>query len=123
MADVILIEVAFALPQRQSLLSVSVPVDATVRQAIESSGILRMYPEIDLAQHKVGIWSRTVRLEDTLSSGDRIEIYRPLIADPKDMRKRRADKAKEEGRADKTTGGRLQHKAQEQEDADKDSAL
>ena len=56
MADVILIEVAFALPQRQSLLSVSVPVDATVRSAIESSGILRMYPEIDLTQHKVGIW-------------------------------------------------------------------
>lgn len=106
MADVILIEVAFALPQRQSLLSVSVPVDATVRQAIESSGILRMYPEIDLTQNKVGIWSRTVRLEDGLSAGDRIEIYRPLIADPKDMRKRRADKAKEEGRADKVTGGR-----------------
>jgi len=122
MADVILIEVAFALPHRQSLLSVSVPVDATVRQAIESSGILRMYPEIDLAQHKVGIWSRTVRLEDTLNSGDRIEIYRPLIADPKDMRKRRADKAKEEGRADKVTGGRLQHKSSEQEEADKDSA-
>jgi hypothetical protein len=94
-------------------------VDATVRSAIESSGILRMYPEIDLTQHKVGIWSRTVRLEDTLSAGDRIEIYRPLIADPKDMRKKRADKAKEEGRADKTTGGRpQQHKNHEQDGAD-----
>ena len=119
MADVILIEVAFALPQRQSLLSVSVPVDATVKSAIESSGILRMYPEIDLTQHKVGIWSRTVRLEDSLSAGDRIEIYRPLIADPKDMRKKRADKAKEEGRADKTTGGRpQQHKNHEQDGTD-----
>lgn len=119
MADVILIEVAFALPQRQSLLSVSVPADATVRAAIESSGILRMYPEIDLTQHKVGIWSRTVRLEDTLTAGDRIEIYRPLIADPKDMRKKRADKAKEEGRADKTTGGRpQQHKTHEHDEPD-----
>lgn len=119
MADVILIEVAFALPQRQSLLSVSVPVDATVKSAIESSGILRMYPEIDLTQHKVGIWSRTVRLEDTLSAGDRIEIYRPLIADPKDMRKKRADKAKEEGRADKTTGGRpQQHKNHDYDGSD-----
>lgn len=106
MADVILVEVAYALPQRQALLSVSVPVDATVREAIESSGILRMFPEIDLAVNKVGVWSRTVRLEDALQAGDRIEIYRPLIADPKDMRKRRAEKAKEEGRADKVTGGR-----------------
>ncbi len=106
MADVILVEVAYALPQRQALLSVSVPVDATVREAVESSGILRMFPEIDLTVNKVGVWSRTVRLEDSLQPGDRIEIYRPLIADPKDMRKRRAEKAKEEGRADKVTGGR-----------------
>lgn len=123
MADVILIEVAFALPQRQSLLSVSVPVDATVRQAIESSGILRMYPEIDLTQNKVGIWSRTVRLEDSLTAGDRIEIYRPLIADPKDMRKRRADKAKEEGRADKVTGGRpQQHQSREHDDGETEAS-
>jgi putative ubiquitin-RnfH superfamily antitoxin RatB of RatAB toxin-antitoxin module len=106
MADVILVEVAFALPHKQALLSVSVPVDATVQQAIQQSGVLRMFPEIDLTLHKVGIWSRTVRLTDSLKAGDRIEIYRPLIADPKDLRKRRADKAKEEGRADKVTGGR-----------------
>lgn len=116
MADVILIEVAFALPQRQALLSVSVPVDATVQQAIEQSGILRMFPEIDLTQNKVGVWSRTVKLHDSLAEGDRIEIYRPLIADPKDMRKRRADKAKEEGRADKVTGGRPQHRSGEAAD-------
>ncbi len=123
MADVILIEVAFALPQRQSLLCVSVPVDATVRQAIESPGILRMYPEIALTLHKVGIWSRTVRLEDSLNAGDRIEIYRPLIADPKDMRKGRADKAKEEGRADKVTGGRpQQHHAREEDEGDAEAA-
>lgn len=113
MADVILVEVAFALPGKQALLSVSVPVDATVQDAIQQSGILRMFAEIDLAQNKVGIWSRTVRLTDSLKAGDRIEIYRPLIADPKDLRKRRADKAKEEGRADKVTGGRPHGKAVE----------
>ncbi len=118
MADVILVEVAFALPQKQALLSVSVPLDATVQQAIQQSGVLRMFPEIDLTQNKVGIWSRTVRLTDSLKAGDRIEIYRPLIADPKDLRKRRADKAKEEGRADKVTGGRPHGKAG---DADADS--
>lgn len=116
MADVILVEVAFALPQRQALLSVSVPVDATVQQAIEQSGILRMFPEIDLSLNKVGVWSRTVKLSDPLGEGDRIEIYRPLIADPKDMRKRRADKAKEEGRADKVTGGRPQSRAHDNTD-------
>jgi putative ubiquitin-RnfH superfamily antitoxin RatB of RatAB toxin-antitoxin module len=110
MADVILVEVAFALPHKQALLSVSVPVDATVQDAIQQSGILRMFSEIDLTQNKVGVWSRPVRLTDSLKAGDRIEIYRPLIADPKDLRKRRADKAKEEGRADKVTGGRPQGK-------------
>lgn len=106
MGELINIEVAFALPNRQTLLSIQVPVDVTVAQAIELSGILRSYPMIDLAVNKVGIWSRPVKLTDKVSSGDRIEIYRPLIADPKDMRRRRAEKAKDEGRADHVTGGR-----------------
>jgi len=115
MAESLQVEVVFALPNRQALLTVNVAVGSTVQQAIEQSGILRNFPEINLAENKVGIWSRTVRLTDELKHGDRIEIYRPLIADPKDMRKRRADKAKEEGRADKVTGGRPQAKAAEQE--------
>lgn len=107
MAEQMSVEVVYALPKRQSLLSVQVPIGTTVRQAIERSGVLVTYPEIDLAVNKVGIWSRTVKLDDVLAAGDRVEIYRPLIADPKDMRKKRAEKAKEEGRADKVTGGRV----------------
>lgn len=106
MADQINIEVAFALPEKHSLLTVTLDPGATIEQAIEASGILSIHPEIDLKENKVGIWSRMAKLHDTLNDGDRIEIYRPLIADPKEVRKRRAEKAKEEGRADKITGGR-----------------
>lgn len=104
--DRITVEVAYALPQRQALLTLSVNRAATVAQIIQLSGILQQFPQIDLQQQKVGVWSRPVKLDDTVKEGDRIEIYRPLIADPKDLRRRRAEKAKEEGRADKVTGGR-----------------
>ncbi|WP_423187340.1 RnfH family protein [Alishewanella sp. d11] len=104
--DKITVEVAYALPERQALLTLSVSRTASVEQVIRQSGILQQFPTIDLANQKVGIWSRPVKLGDSLKEGDRIEIYRPLIADPKDLRRRRAEKAKEEGRADKTTGGR-----------------
>ncbi|MGI5309124.1 RnfH family protein [Rheinheimera sp. WS51] len=107
MAEQLMVEVAYALPNQQSILTLSVAQDATVEQIINSSGILQQYPDIDLSQQKVGVWSRTVKLTDTVKNGDRIEIYRPLIADPKDLRRRRAEKAKEEGRADKVTGGRV----------------
>ncbi len=110
MAEQMNVEVVYALPKRQSLLTVNLPVGSTIRQAIERSGILSTYAEIDLTVNKVGIWSRTAKLDDVLVAGDRVEIYRPLIADPKDMRKKRAEKAKEEGRADKVTGGRVHEK-------------
>ncbi|MDX1391741.1 MAG: RnfH family protein [Rheinheimera sp.] len=106
MSEQIAVEVAYALPQRQSLLTVSVAAQSTVQQVIEQSGILQQFTDIDLNVQKVGIWSRPVKLDDRVKDGDRIEIYRPLIADPKDLRRRRAEKAKEEGRADKVTGGR-----------------
>ncbi|MGP9801868.1 RnfH family protein [Rheinheimera sp. NSM] len=106
MAEQITVEVAYALPQRQSLLTLSVSRHCTVREAIEQSGILQQFTDIDLDAQKVGIWSRPVKLDERLKAGDRVEIYRPLIADPKDLRRRRAEKAKEEGRADKVTGGR-----------------
>jgi len=106
MSDQIMVEVAYALPDRQSLMTLSVSPGSTVQQVIERSGILQQFAEIDLAVQKVGIWSRPVKLGDAVKGGDRIEIYRPLIADPKDLRRRRAEKAKEEGRADKVTGGR-----------------
>ena len=115
MAEQIAIEVAFALPKRQTLLSLQVPVGSSIRQAIERSGILASFPEIDLAVNKVGIWSRTAKLDEQVNEGDRIEIYRPLVADPKDMRRRRAEKAKDEGRADQVTGGRVKTTGQQQD--------
>lgn len=107
MAETMLnIEVVYGTPERQKLLSCSVPAGVTVAQAIELSGICRYFPEIDVTQHAVGIWNRVCKLTDQPRNGDRIEIYRPLIADPKEIRRRRAERAKEDGRADKVTGGR-----------------
>lgn len=101
------VEVVYGLPHKQKLLSLSVNTGITVEQAIIDSGILTLFPEIDLKENKVGIWNKVVKLSQPLDDLDRIEIYRPLIADPKEVRKRRAEKAKLEGRADKTTGGRV----------------
>jgi putative ubiquitin-RnfH superfamily antitoxin RatB of RatAB toxin-antitoxin module len=106
-SELINVEVAYALPTKQSLVSVAIDKNATVEEAIQASNLLHEYPDIDLSKTKVGVWSRVVRLKDTLIDGDRIEIYRGLIADPKEIRKRRAEKAKEEGRADKVTGGKV----------------
>lgn len=101
------IEVVYGLAHKQKLLSLPVDVGITVEQAIIESGILALFPEIDLKDNKVGIWNKAVKLSQVVEDLDRIEIYRPLIADPKEVRKRRAEKAKLEGRADKTTGGRV----------------
>jgi len=100
------IEVCYALPEKQSLMCITVENNTSVEQAIVQSGILNTYPDIDLSVNKVGVWNRTCKIDTILKEGDRIEIYRPLIADPKEVRKLRAQKAKEEGRANKVTGGR-----------------
>lgn len=113
--DQISLEVVFALPQKQTLLEVVVDPGATVEDAILASGIINRHPEIDLKKNKVGIWYRTCKLSEQPKDGDRIEIYRPLIADPKEIRRRRAEKAVEEGRADKVTGGRPNRQRKEGE--------
>lgn len=96
------VEVVYALPQAQKVLSLSVDEGASLRQAVEQSGLLREYPEIDLGgKNKVGIWSKLVKADASLRDHDRIEIYRPLIADPKEVRKQRAA----EGKAMKKGGG------------------
>ncbi len=100
------IEVTYALPDKQTLLALEVEQGLSIEQCIEQSNIKTKYPDIDLSKNKVGIWSRTKKLHELVNDGDRIEIYRPLIADPKEVRRRRAEKAKQEGRADKVTGGR-----------------
>lgn len=102
MADLITVEVTYALPQVQELLKVRVPEGATVRDAIEASGILAKHPEIDLdGPNKVGVYAKLTRLDTLLRDRDRVEIYRPLIADPKAVRKKRA----EEGKVMKKGGG------------------
>ena len=106
MSEQLTIEVVYALPQQQTVIELRVAPETCVLDAIEQSGIVQKHPEIDLAVNKFGIYSRPVKGSDHLQEGDRIEIYRPLIADPREMRKKRAEKAKEEGRADAVTGGR-----------------
>lgn len=84
------VAVAYARPERQTVLDVDVAPGARVEDAIRASGILERFPEIDLACAAVGIFGVRVRLTDAVSAGDRIEIYRTLIADPKEARRRRA---------------------------------
>ncbi|MBI4937942.1 MAG: RnfH family protein [Nitrosomonadales bacterium] len=77
------IGIAYALPQRQVWFDVNIPDGATVKEAIERSGILKQFPEIDLEKNKVGIFSKACKLDAVLTDGDRVEIYRPIICDPK----------------------------------------
>jgi len=91
------VEVAFAAPDKQLVLSVEVDEGTTVESAIKQSGMLSRFPEIDLTQHQVGIFSKACKLKQCLKAGDRVEIYRPLIADPKDSRRQRADKKTDKG--------------------------
>jgi uncharacterized protein len=88
------VEVAYALPDQQVILNVEVPEDATAKMAIDASGILDRFADIDLEKQKIGIFSRLVTLNQRLQPRDRVEIYRHLLADPKAARRERA--AKEE---------------------------
>ena len=103
----ITIEITYALPTKQTLISLTVVKGSTVQSAIDQSGLLQKYSDIDLTINRVGIWYKTTKLDTILKQGDRIEIYRPLIADPKEVRKLRAAKAKEEGRANRITGAKV----------------
>ncbi|WLI76279.1 RnfH family protein [Kosakonia sp. H02] len=89
----IAVEVAYALPEKQYLQRVTLDDGATVEQAIRASGLLELRTDIDLKVNKVGIFSRPVKLQDSVHDGDRVEIYRPLIADPKELRRQRAEKS------------------------------
>lgn len=90
----IAIEVAYATPDRQLLLSVSVPEGCSLEEAIERSKIRDEWPEIEVDMAKVGIFGRKMPPDTVLREGDRVEIYRPLIADPKEARRRRAEAKK-----------------------------
>lgn len=95
MSAKIVVEVAYALPEKQYLQRVTLEEGATVEQAIQASGLLSLRTDIDLARNKVGIFSRPAKLQDTVQDGDRVEIYRPLTADPKELRRMRAEKSSE----------------------------
>jgi len=86
----ITVEVAYALPDEQLIVPVKVNEGITAESAIQASGILNKFPEIDLNINKVGIFGKLVKLDTVLRHLDRVEIYRPLIADPKEVRKQRA---------------------------------
>jgi uncharacterized protein len=84
------VEVAYGRPERQRVLEISLPVGSTARDAVLRSGILEEFPEIDLDVNRLGVFGRPVEADHVLRAGDRVEIYRPLKADPKEVRRRRA---------------------------------
>ena len=89
------IEITYALPDRQELVNVDLPEGSTVMQAIESSGLLQKYPEIDPGGvNKLGVFAKLAKADAVLRDRDRVEIYRPLIADPKEVRRQKAAEGK-----------------------------
>ena len=101
MSDQIHIEVVYALHDRQKSVMVALPSGASVREAVERSGLLAEFPEIDLTKNKLGIWNKLAKPDAVVRDKDRVEIYRPLIADPKEVRRQRAA----EGKVMKKGGG------------------
>ena len=89
-ANKMIVEVAYARPDEQVIIPLNVTPGTIVKTAILESGILERFPEIDLLNSKVGIFGKLGKLDKVLSEGDRVEIYRPLIADPKAARKKKA---------------------------------
>lgn len=88
------VEIAYALPRQQVILPVTVKQGTTAQAAIEASGILARFPEIDLNTSKIGIFGKLCKNDTVLRHRDRVEIYRPLIADPKEVRRKRAAEGK-----------------------------
>ncbi len=101
MTTLIHVEVVYGRQDRQKVVMVSLNAGATVRDAVERSGLLAEFPEIDLAKNKLGIWNKLAKVDAEVRDKDRVEIYRPLIADPKEVRKQRAA----EGKVMKKGGG------------------
>ena len=89
-----IVEVAYALPDKQSLISIKIKNGSTLKDAIEASGILEAFQQIDLTKDRVGIFAKFATLDTILRDKDRVEIYRSLIADPKKARKERAAEVK-----------------------------
>ncbi len=103
MSNTLTIEIVYAQAHQQTLLKQTLLTNSTVGEALSASGILLKHPEIDLAKNKLGIFGKLTKTDTVLRDKDRIEIYRPLLADPKEVRRQRA----EEGKAMKKGGGDL----------------
>lgn len=84
----------YALPLEQTVISLELAAGSTVGQAIAESKLAQRYPELDLARARVGIYGRRVSADTVLANGDRVEVYRALLADPKQARRRRASRAR-----------------------------
>jgi putative ubiquitin-RnfH superfamily antitoxin RatB of RatAB toxin-antitoxin module len=93
-ADSINVEVAFALPEKQVILPVNVDAGTTIGGAIVQSGLMVEFPDLDIENSEVGIFGKVMPMTTVLSDGDRVEVYRPLIADPKEVRRQRAAEGK-----------------------------
>ena len=93
------VEVVYALAGRQELLAIIMPAGATVGEAIEQSGIVGKFPQQDLSACTLGIWGRLADSDHLLQDGDRIEIYRPLLIDPREARRQLALEGKSMGHA------------------------
>ncbi len=89
-SGVIEIEVVYAKPDEQAVVSLQLTEGSTVKAAIEMSGLLKRFPELGLADLTAGVFSAVRKLDDPVKQGDRVEIYRPLIHDPKEARRQRA---------------------------------
>lgn len=83
--------VCYAQADRQLWLRLEVPDGSTIAEAIEISGVLNQYPEIDLASQKVGVFGKISKLDTVIKDGDRVEIYRKITADPQQVQRRRVD--------------------------------
>ncbi len=88
------VEVAYALPEKQIIRAVNVDAGTTIGAAIVQSGIMMDFPDLELEDAKVGLFGKVAAMTTVLSDGDRVEIYRPLIADPKEVRRKRAAEGK-----------------------------
>lgn len=105
--DIIAVEVVYALSDRQKLLRLGMPRGTTMREAVERSGIAAFFPELDLQAAPLGIFGKVVARpeERVLEEGERVEIYRALIADPKEARKQRAAKVVRDKESESTAQG------------------
>jgi putative ubiquitin-RnfH superfamily antitoxin RatB of RatAB toxin-antitoxin module len=94
MSESITVEVVYALKDRQELVTLTLPAGTAAREAAECSGLAEKFPEIDLGRNKLGVFAKLVKPDTVLRDRDRVEIYRPLLADPKEVRKQRAAEGK-----------------------------